>query len=372
MLKDTNAYKVGLNWLRDSHDFFIKNAKVNAEHNWQILRPMSVLYLVFFIVVTYLICPHFGIPLDPKVILILTSLHSVLCLWIVFSQTAEYPVAVVNAAISFFGCEILFAAGYFEFAAFRSVPSFIFPSCIVLMTQIYTRHPFWRISETLCAAVIYLICSWHLKGPELFLIDFMVIFIAVMIALLAVFSITMYMLRYYHTTQALEKMCDLDPMTGVNNKPTFQFRVESYLKNSKKKNYALEICDLDNFKNVNDTYGHRAGDTVITNFAEKFHQLEKADERVIAGRFGGDEFVIFFKQYLDEDEIRKHLQPLCSVEGPGFTVTSSIGVACAPAAKNTITELFDCADQCLYQAKASKLGQIVIANAEERDFPSNN
>ena len=366
MLKDTPAYKAAFQWVNDSRDFFVTNAKFNAKHNWQILQPMSILYLVFFIVFTYIVCPRFGIPLSPRVIMVLTFLHSVLCLWIVFSQSVEYPVPVVNLTISFFGFEILFAAGYLEFAAFRSVPSFVFPSCLVLMTQIYTRHPIFRITEVLSAAVIYLILSWNLKGAELFLLDFIVIFIAVTIAFLAISTITMYMVRNFRTNQALEKMCDLDPMTGVNNKQTFQFRVESYLKNPLKAGCALAICDLDNFKNVNDTYGHRAGDTVLKNFAAKLHQLTKDDDRIIAGRFGGDEFVLFYKQYGSQDEIRKQLAPLCTIEGSGFNVTTSIGVACTPSGKSSFTDLFDSADHALYQIKSNSSGEIAVTDIESK------
>jgi diguanylate cyclase (GGDEF) domain len=367
MFKNSDAYKAAIRWMNESRDFFVTNAKFNAHHNWQILKPMSILYLVFFIVFTYLICPKYGIQLAPGVILVLTILHSVLCLWIVCSPTADYPVSVVNLTISFFGYEILFAAAYLEFAAFRSVPSFVFPSCIVLMTQIYTRHPLWRITEILTASIIYLTFSWHLKGPELFFLDSMVICIAVIIAFLAVSTITLYMVRNYRTNLALEKMCDLDPMTGVNNKPTFQFRVEDFLKNPSKKGYALAICDLDNFKNVNDTYGHRAGDAVIKRFAEKLHQLVENDDRLIAGRFGGDEFVLFYKQYQDEDEIRKQLQTLCNIDGFDFAVTSSIGAACSPNAKSSFNELFDCADRCLYQIKGKSCGAVTIADCEQQN-----
>lgn len=353
--------------IKDSNKYFRENAEFNAKNNWKTIKPMSIFYLLFLICFTEIICPWLDIDLSSAVIIPLIFLHSVLSLWIILSGSKVKPAKIVNLAICVFGFEILFAAAYFEFSAFPGFPSFIFPSCLVLMTQVYTRHPGWRFFETLTASLTYLVFSWYLKGSELFFLDFVAIFIAVMIACLAVFTMTMYMVQNYDTNLALEKMCDMDQMTGVNNKQTFQFRVESYMKDPSPKGYAMAICDIDKFKSVNDTYGHRSGDRLLKIFSEKLHHLETLNDKVIIGRFGGDEFVMFFKEYDDENMIRRQLKSLCIIQTSNYFVTASIGIAFSPTPSTSFEQLFDSADHYLYQAKATSVGTITMGNVKETE-----
>ncbi|MBQ9604328.1 MAG: GGDEF domain-containing protein [Firmicutes bacterium] len=148
-----------------------------------------------------------------------------------------------------------------------------------------------------------------------------------------------------------------DPMTGVLNKASVVRYVKNRLSNLlPSESIVIGILDLDNFKTVNDTFGHLYGDKIIIQFA---NIISKAiGNRGIIGRFGGDEFMIMLEGIKDEMDLRSVLRAIrTSVEvefkdiGDGISLTTSIGAATFPKDAKTYDELFTKADYCLYLSK---------------------
>lgn len=160
---------------------------------------------------------------------------------------------------------------------------------------------------------------------------------------------------------ALQDKAERDGLTGLMNKKTAREQVELILEQRKmNENEAMLILDLDNFKQVNDRYGHMFGDAVLSQAAQEIRKQFRADD--ITARIGGDEFMVFMKNVPDQDMVRKRCEKL--VEGfgrmfeerlPGAGLTCSLGVAMAPLNGVGYQELFHAADKALYQAK--KLGK---------------
>ena len=232
------------------------------------------------------------------------------------------------------------------------------------MTQIYTRRLVYPILEVLVPSVVYLICCRLTKSAYSFILDAVSVSIAVAISGAGLYSSTCYKVRAYRAQTALQKMCALDPMTGVNNKPTFEFLVEEYLRGGPKRAHALAVCDLDDFKHINDTHGHRVGDEVLEAFAARLHLLVDGDPDLIAGRFGGDEFVLFIKQYGAKSDVLARMAQLCEVPGFDFPVTCSIGVAFSASGSAQFTQYFDAADKSLYSAKDGRTGRVCVSDAD--------
>jgi diguanylate cyclase (GGDEF)-like protein len=117
----------------------------------------------------------------------------------------------------------------------------------------------------------------------------------------------------------------------------------------------LAVLDLDDFKPVNDTYGHHTGDAVLQAVAERLHDAVREDDLVV--RFGGDEFAIVFADGTSPDNATRLSERICTaIDAPitldsGITISvrASIGVATAPA-----DEVVHDADAALYQAKRRK------------------
>lgn len=116
------------------------------------------------------------------------------------------------------------------------------------------------------------------------------------------------------------------------------------------------MLDLDHFKHINDTYGHSAGDVVLQSFAQILRNAFRVGDAV--GRFGGDEFVVLLVDLPDPSTAeRKALQVMqetmkIELDGKNIGVSVSIGIALAPHDGMTYDDLFQKADQALYNVKS--------------------
>jgi diguanylate cyclase (GGDEF)-like protein len=162
-----------------------------------------------------------------------------------------------------------------------------------------------------------------------------------------------------------------DSLTGLLNHTTFRgiLSQEVYRCERQHLRMALAMFDLDNFKNVNDTYGHAAGDSVLKGFSRLLKQrLRKSD---IIGRYGGEEFVALLfdtgteDAYKVVDDLRVHFAHMefRPASDRVLSVTFSGGVASFPEFI-TAKQLSDAADAALYQAKASGRNRIAIATPD--------
>ncbi|CDO35312.1 EAL domain-containing protein [Novosphingobium sp. KN65.2] len=198
----------------------------------------------------------------------------------------------------------------------------------------------------------------------------------VLLAVLILAGAAIYLLasRLARRTQDLEQSRSLaqhqamhDALTGLANRAMFEARLESALARCRRHNslLALLYIDLDQFKQVNDSLGHPAGDMLIRQVAHRLSEQIRSYDTV--ARLGGDEFAIL----LDEPENRAAVERACAriiaeLERP-FELTStqafiggSIGVALAPHDTLDRTELTRKADIALYQAKLDGRGRYVF------------
>lgn len=164
---------------------------------------------------------------------------------------------------------------------------------------------------------------------------------------------------YYATKEAL------DAATGVLNKrASYEYTQAAVMSRNKSPRYMI-IIDVDNFKSINDSFGHLFGDQVLAKIAEILKR--NLNGRGIVGRFGGDEFYVFTQNILTEKELRYFLtavkkEVLYAYDGEkeDFHVTLSIGVSLFPTDGSTYEDLFKKADMCLYLAKNKGKNRFII------------
>ncbi len=181
-----------------------------------------------------------------------------------------------------------------------------------------------------------------------------------------------------HSQQILDK-AERDPLTKMLNKETGRKRIEFRLnQESKNKTGTLLIIDLDNFKEINDRYGHMFGDAVLVNIAEEI--LSMFREGDVISRIGGDEFLVFMpdmtNRELVEERCTELLETIPALYPKQFSdckLSCSIGIAVAPTDGVTYAELFRRADSALYQAKTRGKGiyAFYTASLESPTYISN-
>jgi len=152
-----------------------------------------------------------------------------------------------------------------------------------------------------------------------------------------------------------------DPLSGLYNRRHFLNQLEMAVAAAHRYEHALSLClcDLDDFKQVNDTYGHRAGDEVIKQFGKVILQEIRADD--FAGRYGGDEFCIALSHTSADtardvlERIRSRLEGLAFRDDGGkyFQVSATFGVADLDKERPSRDVLIESADQALYRAKGA-------------------
>lgn len=156
--------------------------------------------------------------------------------------------------------------------------------------------------------------------------------------------------------EKLMEMAQRDALTGLYNKTAVQSRVEEQLYCADyTQKHALLIIDVDDFKRINDDYGHLTGDRVLINIGEALQQNFRSSD--VIGRVGGDEFLVFLPNVTGEDVVQNkaenllhHLNQIVLKEGEP-TLSCSVGLVLAETGCLDYTTLYDCADQALYRQK---------------------
>lgn len=162
-------------------------------------------------------------------------------------------------------------------------------------------------------------------------------------------------------------LADHDPLTGLSNRRLVGVRLEQSLGKAAANHTSFGVIkvDLDHFKPINDTYGHAAGDAVLSEFALRLNGAVRSSDTI--ARMGGDEFMVVMPCLASRDDLQiatEHL--LASVSGPFFwngkklAIAASMGAAIYPEDADSSDGLLIAADTALYQAKARGRGQIQV------------
>ncbi|MCK9444218.1 MAG: diguanylate cyclase [Tissierellaceae bacterium] len=163
----------------------------------------------------------------------------------------------------------------------------------------------------------------------------------------------------------LKLMATTDKLTGVYTRKYFDLMFDEFLNRVKttKGSFSLLMLDIDRFKSVNDTYGHRKGDEVLTLIGKTIKSTIRNDDMV--GRYGGEEFIIILKNVSkNESEIianklRENITNT-SYKGIEYPITVSIGISLFPDQSQFREDLIEKADQALYHAKETGRDKTVV------------
>ena len=179
-------------------------------------------------------------------------------------------------------------------------------------------------------------------------------FIGGVIIVLLLTGLTAALISINENRKNFKRLAVTDALTGIYNRHGFDAQVEQYMRQNPQKHCVVAMLDIDDFKLVNDMYGHAVGDVALQKLAESMKQYFSKD--AILGRNGGDEFSIFmpdctvvdvkpfFKKFTEET--RKFY-----CKGEEHTFTISLGFAEYPVLAGNRAQLMRCADMALYEVK---------------------
>ncbi|MEG1942949.1 MAG: GGDEF domain-containing protein, partial [Angelakisella sp.] len=155
----------------------------------------------------------------------------------------------------------------------------------------------------------------------------------------------------------LRQQAERDPLTGVYNRAAAENAIEEVLTKSNSDNlHGFLSIDIDDFKTVNDTFGHVQGDVLLQQIANGFSKILRTNDTL--ARMGGDEFIVFINDINSIERIRSIATRLCEyvhtlrlkdIEEIHFSI--SVGVATYPENGTTFAELYKYSDAALYYAK---------------------
>lgn len=167
---------------------------------------------------------------------------------------------------------------------------------------------------------------------------------------------------------ALQRMASYDGMTGVYNKDTMMQMIHTFLNRCDDPvDCAFVMVDVDDFKGINDNYGHPAGDQVLVRVAELLRQYFGDNE--ITARIGGDEFAVFIPNVTDKehilyklDTLRTQISEIKINNNHIMDITGSIGIAFC-GTDSSFDELYTKADNALYRSKKNGKNQVAEFSA---------
>lgn len=252
---------------------------------------------------------------------------------------------------------LLFIFGCFITQNNPNYPSATFIALLLITPMFMIDKPFWMAVELCGASIVFLIWMRGIKPEHIWQMDVVNVTIFTIVGIFLNIIANSVRIREFVLNREINIQKDTDDMTGLKNKGALTREINSFLADESCNSGFMFMLDIDHFKNINDTWGHDIGDSVIVQLGNFL--AEKVPGSEILGRFGGDEFILVVKNTDDEEVAKKLAQEIVSGASENITigktdqkVSLSIGIAIYRGEEKNYSELFKKADIALYKAKA--------------------
>ncbi|WP_313524450.1 GGDEF domain-containing protein [Anaerotignum sp.] len=246
----------------------------------------------------------------------------------------------------------------------REVPSVTILVLLCVLTLFIIDKP-WRIILYITVnAIFYVICCFDAKSYELFWVDMIDLFAFYFVAIGVNFFTLNDRIDSVENYIKYRDRSELDLMTGIYNREAGLNKIQHLIFNQVRG--AFIIIDIDNFKEINDNFGHMYGDDVIKDISKIIKKTFQEDDIVL--RMGGDEFVVYAIDIVTREANKKNLERLlrniktAKIGGEkGTPISISIGCSIYDRELVEFNRLYRDSDRCLYEAKSAGKGCYVIS-----------
>ena len=324
-------------------------------HLLQLASLSTVWFLVLFFLLTPLIIPEWA--MTPQHFWFLPSALILYFVSLLYQKFGRLNFTIVTLLCILFELIVaVFIILIDVFTAKEAPGSFFPPLCVALPAMFILQL---RLSYLMIFLFESLFITLTVLYKTPFIAQYDIFASIVVIAFSFVIAHTILHLRAkdFDLRLKYQQLSQRDSLSNILNKKAFEETSRAYLENPafSSQSCALLIFDIDNFKTINDSLGHYAGDQLLTTIGNLLPKLFRTTD--IVGRFGGDEFVVLLKGTIPPDSLDKKCDLLhqkisnIGLEDLETEVTCSIGVAISQNNETTYENLFRTADQALYLAK---------------------
>ena len=326
--------------------------------NQRMIITLSVLYFVVLIAYNIIIPIFFSDWGVSYIYQIAIGIHVIVLIIAFFryrkKQRSLQEVQAVSAILQLYVMAFLVIVSVVPFE--KEQPAVYFAPIMIGMPVVFIYSYNVAIILNAIETVAIVVVSFFVKSQEIFNINMFSSILTFVVALYIIYILYSHRINESKHREKLRKMGMTDKLTGIYNRAATESMSQEYMQENRDTNFALMIIDIDEFKSVNDTYGHQTGDEVIQHVAKTIETAAGPDN--IAGRMGGDEFMIFIKTWETQDDMKKIaadiLRNAKKIEMPDdrVHVSCSIGV-CALKGDEWMEydDMFKCADKALYYIK---------------------
>lgn len=278
--------------------------------------------------------------------------------------------SIVGQLLIYLSISVLFLFGCFITQNKPNTPAITFIAFLLITPLFMIDKPFFMSLELIVASTVFLIWMYYVKDIETWKVDFMDTIIFTIVAILIHIIVNSIRIKEFVLIRRINMQKDTDELTGLTNKAALTKEINDFFKNNPNGKGLLFVLDVDYFKSINDSYGHDVGDEVLRELGGYLRQKFMNNE--IVGRFGGDEFIIFFRNTDDTvlaeqraNEIIKETIDLVKLPSDEVKFGVSIGAAIYQGKEKNYSELFKKADIALYKTKASRKIHYIMYEDDE-------
>lgn len=341
-----------------SKKYMIDNSDEVRISNQRMLKTISVIYLI--VIIAYnIIVPIFFSDWGVNYVYQIALIAHVIVLPIILLRYRKTPrslkeIQVVSGIVQLYVMTFVVIVSILPFE--YEQPAVYFAPIAMGFAVIFVYSFRTAVILYCIEALTMIVTSFIFKSTEVFNVNMFSTVLSIVIGIYMMYVLYSNRARESKHRKKLRKMGQTDKLTNIYNRAATEMMSQEYMQANRNTKYALMIIDIDEFKSVNDTYGHQTGDMVIQSVAKIIEDAAGANN--IAGRMGGDEFMIFVRSWDTMDDIKEIAGQILNnakkIEMPDDRVhiSCSIGV-CALKEDEWMEydDMFSCADKALYYIK---------------------
>ncbi len=337
-----------------------------ADYNYKMLRFCSATFSVTFLVILLLSVRGVSQVYEYPFIYVGMSATSAL-IYLLTRFVFKKDTSGRAVLLTFYGLQFVgYIYGYYTGIIHGPFPAVTFIVMIIILPSLLCDCPYRGNIIMVVASTLFLLASRKMKAPVFFSNDVVNVVSYFLVSLLLNTHQQMCRMEDFTNRRIIKIQRDTDSMTGTMTKAAFESNSIAVLKNEESEGCLL-VLDVDNFKSINDSFGHSIGDFFIANTGRCLRECCRSSDFV--GRFGGDEFVILMKGPQTKATVEAKVKDLTDSLKNFFMYNTkykhySISVGCALFQKGldrpNYQQLFDQADHALYVAKNSGKDRCVV------------